>query len=549
MKYLTMLVLILITALFVFGAGFFWFVQRITPETIALNQETAKLRAETEKLTAEQNLVNTKLAAYTKQQDLKNEQVIKSTGAYRYSLAAAYAVQNLWFVWLLLSVLAVAYHQRTRFEPQVTFKAEGIETLVPAKNAEPLVKEALEVVKLRHSEEILALSDDRAGVRLRENVQAIRALKSLVKDPKTVEPMQAVDITPAIPARSQTFSLSDLLLDPDLERGTLPLGRNTESGACVQVDPLFATSFDIIGKPNNCKTTLLKMIVGGFLKLQDEGQAIDLHLIDPHAGLPESLATFLKPILNRFKATILGEQAIEEGDHLALLETLESEAVNRQEQGYNTPLQVLIIDEIHDILDQEGGKDTYALLKKLRRLRKAGFFQAIVWHDSTKEGQAGLGTGLMGLNVSAFVVNSTKSKAAKVLESEDADKAVNLPKGQAVLKLPGVDSELVNIPVVRDADLLPFIQQKTTPAALTTADNDPDISGQGFNLKAIREGAGLSQNMLAKLSGIYQVKLSRVEAGDVKLSDEEMNTIQSVIAEYLTTQNDNVIALNSYRKA
>jgi plasmid maintenance system antidote protein VapI len=263
--------------------------------------------------------------------------------------------------------------------------------------------------------------------------------------------------------------------------------------------------------------------------LQDAGKPIEMALVDPHAGLPDSLALFLKPVLNRFKWTILGEDAIERGDLLAVLQEFEQEAGKRQESGGNTPLRVLIVDELHDILDQANGKDTYTLLKKLRRLRKAGFFQAIVWHDSTKEGQAGFGTGLMNLNVSAFVVSSTRSKAAKLLEEGDADKAVNLPKGQAVLKLPGCPSEIVSLPIVREADLLPFIRHQNAQEApggtnATGLDESPAAI-----LKREMNAAGWSLNALAKATGIAKSTLSNFLNDKGSLSDEQHANIQTVL--------------------
>ncbi|MCP4366540.1 MAG: hypothetical protein GY797_00275 [Deltaproteobacteria bacterium] len=71
----------------------------------------------------------------------------------------------------------------------------------------------------------------------------------------------------------------------------------------------------------------------------------------------------------------------------------------------------------------------------------------------------------MNHSVSAFVVNCTKSKAVKVLENGAADKAVDLEKGQAVLKVPGGESELIRLPFPHPSDLLPFLAEHAGPAA------------------------------------------------------------------------------------
>ncbi|MCP4359962.1 MAG: hypothetical protein GY796_18300, partial [Chloroflexi bacterium] len=189
---------------------------------------------------------------------------------------------------------------------------------------------------------------------------------------------------------------------------------------------------DLVGQQGCCKTTILNMLSLGFMKLQDEGADIEMYLIDPRSGVPKAAASFLKPVLHRFKQTVLGELAIEQGQHIELLQKIEQELNQRREQGYKTPYLVILIDEIYDSVDiNDYAKECYRLLKKIRRLREAGVFQVLVHRDRAREGAGNLGTGLMNHSVSAFVVNCTKSKAVKVLENGAADKAVDLEKGQA----------------------------------------------------------------------------------------------------------------------
>jgi len=383
MRFIPAILIILILALFTFGIGAVYFATRLTPEVFQLNLETAKLKAEAERLKAEQALVETNVQAQIEIQNLHTDQEIKASWGYRYSLAFAKSFLNLWVVWVLLSVVGVLLNQRHRWTPQVVFVARGIKTMIPAKKAVELVREAMSIEELEVSQKMIAAEAEVSRDRFHDTMSAARMIKGLIPKESPIKPSEPIDITPAaIPAHvPSTFSMSDLLVDPDLERGHLPLGRNAASGGCVQVAPEFATSFDIVGKPNHCKTTILEMLTLGFLKLQDEGKLVDLYLIDPHAGFKGSLALFLQPVLHRFTKTVLGEQAIEEGQHLNLLQQFEQEAGKRQTHGYNEPLQVLIIDEIHDLLDQDGGKEAYMSLKKLRRLRKAGH-----WEEANQAG-------------------------------------------------------------------------------------------------------------------------------------------------------------------
>jgi DNA-binding transcriptional regulator YiaG len=259
--------------------------------------------------------------------------------------------------------------------------------------------------------------------------------------------------------------------------------------------------------------------------------------------------------------TVLGEQAIEQGEHVKLLQTLETELTRRQEESYNTPFIVVIMDEIHDIFDVEPyNKDTYRLLKKLRRLRKGGIMEVLTWHDSTKEGAGQLGTGLMSLNVSAFVVNSTKSKAAKVLESGDAEKAVNLEKGQAVLKLPGDDSETILLPFIQKGDLFQFLpaqnvsQTPTEENQETMIEDTPEPEHRTEEhitpekMRQQREILNISQRKLAKETGVSQTKISDYENGKDRLSDEEKCVIHQRLFQDKESKTSNVINLNRFLK-
>jgi len=393
------------------------------------------------------------------------------------------------------------------------------------------------------------------GKFMAESAKYLKYVNTGNGDAVTALPEQ--DAPAALASHSSVFSFTDMLHDADLTPGCLPLGYNAETGALCQAAPKDLTCVDILGKQNFAKTTFFKALAMGFFKLQDEGQDIELYLIDPHAGLPDSATLFLKPVLNRFTEAVLGEQALEDGQHIELLQKIEQELNQRQEQGYNTPYLVLMIDEIHDIFDVEShAKEFYRLLKKLRRLRKAGLFQVLVHHDSTKEGQGNKGTGLMNLNVSAFVVNSTKSKAQKILENGDADKALNLERGKAVLKVPGGESDVVCLPFVNQSDLALFLPSEASQndsGRVNAERPDPGIESVLNRVETAKdavdkhethddENAEFLQRIvefkevnkwslgeLSRQSGVDKGQLSKILNGKTPLTENVRNSLETLL--------------------
>jgi DNA-binding transcriptional regulator YiaG len=556
MRVLVSLLVVLIVALGVFGGGMVYFALRLTPEVVSLNQEAAKMQAETALMQAKESYLQTQLAAKLRLQDLTATQEAKATALYTYSLAAGYAVRELWLVWLMLSVAGVCYQQRARFEKQVPFKYDGIESVIPAKASVALTEKAIRAKELEISQKMLTADADAQRDRFKDTVSAIKTVKGMM--PKApAAPL--IDMTPpaALPVHSQgRYLVTELLTDPDLEPDRLPLGRTVSPGQLIQGKPADLTCIDIIGKQNFCKTGILKMLTLGLFRLQDQGIPVDLYAFDCHAGWPDSFELFLRPALGRFKRCVLGAAAFERGEHVQALTEVVAELDARQQTGKDTPLIVLLIDEIQDVFDyEEYAKATYKALKKIRRARKGGVLEICIWHDSTKEG-TGVGTGLMSLNVSAFVVNCGRTKAERVLESGDAMQAVNLERGLAVLKLSGLDSELVQLPYFDKADtitqyyigLLPQPQPNAQEAPGTTNAAASEES-PAFDLKTLREAAKMSQNQLAKLTGIAQAKLSRVEAGTSTLSAQELLTIHEVLTSETEGNAKKIIQLNSYRQA
>ncbi len=548
METLTKILILLITALLLFTGAFVFFTTRITPEVIELNRETSKLRAETEKLQAEESLVAATLRAEMAKTDLKLRQVVKQSWVYQYSLAVQFALVNLWPAWVLLIGLTVAYSQRSRFRKYVHYSDDLIETVVRDGQQTALVRERYRVLEMEKAHEIVKFDAVEAATnhRLRSTMDIVRTLKGSSRElKKSSEILEAIPALPVnVPGR---FSMSDLLSDPDLEPGYLPLGRNAETGQIAQARPKDLICIDLIGKQGFCKTTIFNLLTMGFLKLQEEGHELEMYLIDPHAGLPESAATFLKPVLSRFKKTILGENAIERGDHITLLREIGEELNRRQSQGYVSPYLVLLVDEMHDIFDvDEHAKEFFRILKKIRRLRKAGVFQVLVHHDSTREGAANLGTGLMNLSVSAFVVNCTKSKAAKVLENGDAEKAVDLERGKAVLKIPGGENEILQLPFVSPADLSPFLErEKPLETPVSIGEVTPSVMKMYIEERK-KEDPKFGQNRLGEMVRISKKDMSLVMNGKRSLSEEERERLKTVI---FGKEVANVIPLEKYRSA
>jgi plasmid maintenance system antidote protein VapI len=518
--------LLILCLLMLMGAGLLTiaiFQRNVTPQVAILQSEIARLQSE-------RALDAARLSA-----------ALQRTGIYVGSRLTGLAVLNLWPLWILTASATLAVANRARWTKQVLFKFESIETTIPASRAVPLIEKCVQTIELRHSGEILAYEEAISQKRLAQDIHAIRALKSIVKAEPDVEP--ETPVIQALPKYTLArFTASELLSDPDLQAGYLPLGRNiAEGGTLAQCEPKFATCFDMLGKQNFCKSTAAELLTLGFFRLQDAGYPVKMFLVDTHFGLPDSLATYLQPCFDRFEQRILSDKDIEAGAFVTLLESLETEVETRKATGVCEPLLVLICDEMADIFDEPENSDaTYRLLKKLRRLRKAGVFQVLVHHDSTREGQGGKGTGLMNLAVSSFVVNATPTKAQRILD-KNASMAVNLPKGQAVLTLPSADPVIVALPFVTPQDLTPFLRAAAsaeTPVAqaIDTVPTPETLTADSIRLR--REFLQMKQGDLGKVIGVTQKDVSRIERGEKALTPDVR---KSIFAALFAPEKSNII--------
>jgi hypothetical protein len=236
MKALISLLITLILAFCIFGGGgAIYYISRITPETLSLGRETAQIKAETAKIDAQQRLTQTQVQARMTLLDLQNAQEAKSTRLYLYSLAAGYAVRELWFLWLMISAISVAYLQRARLTPQVKFAARGIQTTIPAQQAVALVEKALKIDEFEISQKMLTAEAETKRDQFHDTLGAMKTMKGLMKQVAEKE-LPAIDVTPAaLPAFSGNVYYSQLIQDAAYEDGLIPYGREMETGNLVQI--------------------------------------------------------------------------------------------------------------------------------------------------------------------------------------------------------------------------------------------------------------------------------------------------------------------------
>lgn len=487
------------------------FQRNVTPQVAILQGEIARLQSE-------RALDAARLSA-----------ALQRTGIYVGSRLTGLAVLNLWPVWMLSAGLTLAIANRARWTKQVAFRFDSIETMIPASRAVPLIEKCVQTIELRHSGEILAYEEAISQKRIAQDIHAIRALKSMVKaepeEPKT--PIMA-----AIPARSATYHLRDLWESGDLASGHVALGRNAETGNIAQARIKDMCAVDVIGRQNHGKTNILKMLIAGGFRLQKEGANVRLYLIDPHgasnilAARNDSVKNFFAAQIDRFDAVIDGA-GCDAGAHVKLIDGVIDTLSARRDTGETTPTLCIYIDELGDLLDDEThGKTLYKQLRKLRKWRKFGCFTVCVWHDATKEGANGVGTALQALNVTAFAVNSTESKARTFLGA-DAAMASNLPVGTAALRLSGQDTILITLPHVTSEDLTPFVSAATseTPvdAAIDTTPTDTVLTPETLTpdmIRLRREELAMKQSDLGKVIGVTQKDVSRIERNEKPLTNE-----------------------------
>ena len=564
MKWLAALVVALIIALVMFGAGFFWFVNRVTPETIALNQQTAQIKAETEKIQASQVLLETQLAAKITLLDLSNQQTAKETGVYKFSLAAGYAVRNLWFVFLSLAGIVVLYSQKARFMPHVEFDAEGVKTFIPAKHAVELTREALKVVELKHSAQIIALEDDRAGRRLRENVQAMRTLKTLLPKDQAVPLAETINLAPVLPAFSGNVHLSQCVQDAGYEEKSVCFGRNLDAGALIQIPFDRLQSLVKLGLQGQGKSaaTLLEIWTAFSLKYL-HGENIRLHLIDKHHGFDESLSsrleTLLPGLLTLFDTCLLGPDIADNGALLTFLEHQIKDGKTRQEHGSqaNEPLDLIIFDEYSEtVATSDNGRVIEEKVKQLYNYRKAKKFLDLVLYESTKTKNSVKGLNPARMSVSKMVFACPEEQAAHVIGWQQAKKVSRLQPGQCALKLSNTnDLVICQLALVDPGDFAPFkryVDQGVQPVVDSPVDKpvdspvdkpvDSPVDGVSQTVDSLREllAQGVKQAEIVKQTGIDKSLLSNIMKGARKPSEETLTRLTTYLSTRLSTLSGHV---------
>ena len=531
MKALISLLITLILAFCIFGGGAIYYISRITPETLSLGRETAQIKAETAKIDAQQRLTQTQVQARMTLLDLQNAQEAKATRLYLYSLAAGYALRELWVLWLMASAISVAYTQRARFTPQVEFAARGIETRIPAQQAVMLIEKALKVEELEISQKIISAEAETRHDQFKDTVSAIKTIRGMM--PKKELP--AIDVTPAaLPAFSGNVYYSQLIQDAAYEDGLIPYGREMETGNLVQIGFKPLQSVIKLGLPGFGKSmaTKAEILTAFNLKFRacekKSSHPIRLHVVDLHHNLDDALTTELKPYLSLFDTCILGADA--KSDNLIyFLDSQIADAEQRQKRGLSAddPTDIIIFDEFTATVEAHPrGKEIEEKAKELLNLHKARKFLSIIIYDSSKQKQSAKGMYVAKMGCSKMVFNTDEQQAALVLGWGKYTKGVeSLTPGQCILRFPQKKEQkeitiLCQMGIVVEADwqkFLPFVKDATAPAAA------------GFDLKAIREQAQLSQAELGKLVNLSQMEISRLEHGTKGISVDFQEQIAKAI--------------------
>lgn len=247
-----------------------------------------------------------------------------------------------------------------------------------------------------------------------------------------------------------------------LKDGAVPIGL-TKNGELIQSTWQGMTTAVVAGNRNFGKSNILKNFGLHALHARQQGFNCQIVLGDPHAGLPDSLEEFFRPILPQFDQTFLGIEIVEEGGYMPFFHGLKREIAQMQQQGFDetTPWKIILIDEADLFFKHKAyGKQAYDIIEYLINLRKARIFFLLSFADTTKKGSGSHGTGIVTAGSTVLCVRYTQARAKIILpERGDAQKTYSLPLGYAAVKIParqsGEESKLriCKIPKVTAEDL------------------------------------------------------------------------------------------------
>jgi len=454
------------------------------------------------------------------------------------------SARHLWPVWgVMLAGLALIF-ARHRLQAQVEFVAGDIRTIIPAAAAVPLAKSALVARETADNKQIMMLEQDVTSRRLRDNVGAIRALKSLVPNET---PDTLVDVTPdPLPEVTQTnFTMptfQDILTN--LEPGDdIILGYRMDTGEPITgtFDRLYSAV--LAGASGSGKTSWGRGIIYQSLQVFPN---IRYCVLDPHDAHEDGLAATL-PKTDHFtyldsKDPVPGFTTF--GRHL--------DARLAGSEAHGEPL-VFICDEL-----KAASKKSYkdAMVNLFDRITEEGRKVNVFLLALTQDTRQKYGLVFRDSLESAYAFKMTAGRVKHLLqdkELEDIHKSIRTP-GIALFVSSDGESCLVKVPECspKHAKYIDVeFHAETTAAANVTVDTLSDIeTAEGHELtpktiKALRESAGYSQNKLAKKAGVSQSKLSRYESGKAELSESELESLRGVLCENTRKP----ISLNKYREA
>jgi plasmid maintenance system antidote protein VapI len=538
MKALSLLIIILVAALLTFGAGFFWFLNRLTPEVVTLNQETARIQAETAKIDASQRLIEKQIAAKITLLNLQNEQVIKASGLYYWSCALAYSFRELWLVWLFASLVGIAVNQRFRFAPQVDFSARGITTTVPAKKAEDLVRLAFEVEQGEIAQKMIAADNESKREAVKDAVGVFNAVKGFL--PKGEVKAIAQPEQPAQPAllpKVPTFReiARHLEKDDDLIFGYTEAGE-PKTGTWVD---LFSSA--IGGQSGQGKTATLRNIIAQSLLT---GQVATFWVLDWHYPHPKSLLASLGALKDH-PAIRWVENPF---DIPKLLQEVEDTIDRRlQMKEASEPVKVLVCDEVL-ILCEKIPQMSHVIRRIGTESRKCGvygLFSSQTWKADSVGGSE------VRDCLTSIISHKMKPKQASML-LQDADQAKivkELSPGRVLFCPVSGEPEILQVPYCDPGDMDVVlgrlkIPQETPQDAPGTANDDRRDESQAQALKRNMDAHNISLNTLAKEAGIAKSTLSNFLNEKGSMSAEQFAKIQTV----LNGQESNVISFEQKRE-
>jgi len=531
------------------GFGGLYIYTNTSGEQIQLQREVKILQLEIKKAEAEATIIQTKIDGQMEIMRLKAELTekrdkLQAIAEFRRSttgqfiIGVQYMFSELWILFGIAGCGLVFWKLAPMFQRQVIVETAGFKGLVYARDSTQLAFKSLEVEEMRIAETIC--SDEReAGKKfINDSLDVVgKTQKILPKEIIREEPRQIeshVEEAKQLPAFTGTITYAELRQHEYFHKTCLPFGPEITTGNLIQCEPDEATSILITAKPGQGKSFITKCLMTSFMHLYEEGEQIEMIVIDPHWNMPDGLMTFFKPVLNHpiFAKKILGKKAIKDGTVTQTLRELHDETDIRQEKGITTPRKVIVVDEVRLLClkskDNPNARENYELLVELLNDRKFGYFCIYITQDFSEKGIGG--TGISGLGVTSIVAKSKQSKARILLE-EETDKSKGLIKGQAVINLPEADQAVVcQMPLISAQDLVPFMSE-TKKLRHGTFDEQVETAEMAitFNHEFIRDWMNkkcnsedrFTQGNFAKQIGISPSMFSRFLNGDYVKDSEQ----------------------------